>query len=279
MFTDILGVISKYVPNKIITCNDKDAPWITPKLKTAIRRNARVYRKWVKRGRNKQEHDNVQNKTNKLIKQAKQAYYTKLGDVLSDPKTGPKNFWTALKNVVNKKKLPPIIENNNYISNFHLKANIFNVYFAMQCKIHYNGSALPNLVSKTNSFISHIAISREQIIDIINKFNPKKAHGYDQISVAMLQSCVFEVSIPLQLIFQKCIFSGVFPVYWKYANVQPIHKKRYSFLNINNLISKNQSGFRPGDSTIYQLTSITSDIYTTFENHDETRTILIHKLQ
>ena len=47
----------------------------------------------------------------------------------------------------------------------------------------------------------------------------------------------------------------------------------YSFLNINNLISKNQSGFRPGDSTIYQLTSITSDIYTAFENHDETRAI------
>ena len=167
-----------------------------PKLKTAIRRNASVYRKWVKRGRNEQEHDNVrevQIKTNKLIKQAKQAYYTKLGDELSDPKTGPKNFWMASKNVVNKKKytnIPPIIENNNYISNFHLKANIFNDYFAMQCKIHDNDSNLPNLVSKTNSSISHIAISREQIIDIINKFNPKKAHGYDQISVAMLQSCV-----------------------------------------------------------------------------------------
>ena len=95
VFTDILGVISKYVPNKIITCNDKDAPWITPKLKTAQRRNARVYSKWVKRGRNEQEHDNVrevQNKTNKLIKQAKQAYYTKLGDELSDPKTGPKIY-------------------------------------------------------------------------------------------------------------------------------------------------------------------------------------------
>ena len=172
----------------------------------------------------------------------------------------------------------------------------------MQCKIHDNGSNLSNLVSKTNSSISHIAISREQIIDIINKFNPKKAHGYDQISVAMLQSCAFEVCTPLQLIFQKCIFYGVFPDYWKYANVQLIHKKGdrqlktnyrpisllpvcvkileeivfdhvYSFLNINNLMSKDQSGFRPGDSTIYQLISITSDIYTAFENHDETRAI------
>ena len=49
----------------------------------------------------------------------------------------------------------------------------------------------------------------------------------------------------------------------------------YAFLNVNNLLSKNQSGFRPGDSTIYQLLSITSTItiYEAFENYDETRAI------
>ena len=41
-----------------------------------------------------------------------------------------------------------------------------------------------------------------------------------------------------------------------------------SFLNRLNI--KNSTGFRPGDSTIYQLISITSDICTSFENHDET---------
>ena len=93
--------------------------------------------------------------------------------------------------------IPPIIENNTYISNFHLKANIFKEYFATQCKIHDNGSALPDLISRTNSSISHIVISREQIIDIINKFNAKKAHGYDKILVAVLQLCASEISIPL----------------------------------------------------------------------------------
>ena len=47
----------------------------------------------------------------------------------------------------------------------------------------------------------------------------------------------------------------------------------YAFLNVNNLLSNNQSGFRPGDSTIYQLLSITSTIYEVFENYDETRAI------
>ena len=48
VFTDtLLDIFSRNIQNKIITCNDKDAAWITPPVKTAIRRNARVYKKWV----------------------------------------------------------------------------------------------------------------------------------------------------------------------------------------------------------------------------------------
>ena len=40
VFTDILlFIFSKHITNKIVTCNDKDAPWITPEVKSAIRRN------------------------------------------------------------------------------------------------------------------------------------------------------------------------------------------------------------------------------------------------
>jgi len=120
----------------------------------------------------------------------------------------------------------------------------------------------------------------------------------------MLQLCPEEISIPLSLIFQKCLNTGLFPDSWKYANVQPIHKKNnrqhktnyrpisllpvcgkifekiifdqmYQFLNNNGLISKNQSGFRPGDSTICQLIDITSNIYESFEKYDETRALFL----
>ena len=53
VFADtFLTILSQNISNEIITCNDKDAPWITPKVKSAIRRNSRVYRKWVNRGKN-----------------------------------------------------------------------------------------------------------------------------------------------------------------------------------------------------------------------------------
>ena len=109
---------------------------------------------------------------------------------------------------------------------------------------------------------------------------------------------------PLNLIFKKCLTEGVFPKAWKFANVQPIHKKYsrqiksnyrpisllpvcgkillkivfdvlYSFININSLISKDQPGFRPSDSTINQIISITSSIFESFENFDETRALVL----
>ena len=120
----------------------------------------------------------------------------------------------------------------------------------------------------------------------------------------MLKLCASEVAVPLQMIFSDCINTGMFPDTWKYANVKPIHKKEnrqiksnyrsisllpicgkilekivfdqvYAFFNNTNLISNNQAGFRPGDSTIYQLLSITSSIYDAFENYNETRAVLL----
>ena len=40
----------------------------------------------------------------------------------------------------------------------------------------------------------------------------------------------------------------------------------YSYLNVNNLITKNQSGFRPGDSTTNQLLFLVNEIHQAFEN-------------
>ena len=49
----------------------------------------------------------------------------------------------------------------------------------------------------------------------------------------------------------------------------------YTFFNTNKLLSNNQSGFRPGDSTINQLLSITTEIFEAFENYQEVRAIFL----
>ena len=96
LLTEIsLDILSRHVPNKIKTCNDKEVAWINREVKTAVKINAGVYCKWVIRGRDPNTRDKireVQNLTKKMIKQAKQNYFNKLGETLSNPDTGHKPF-------------------------------------------------------------------------------------------------------------------------------------------------------------------------------------------
>ena len=105
----------------------------------------------------------------------------------------------------------------------------------------------------------------------------------------MLKICDESIHKRLESIFQTSLNHERFPSEWKKANVVPIHKKDdkqilkhyrpvsllpicakifeiiiyniFDYLIENNLITENQSGFKPGDSYINQLLSITHDIY------------------
>ena len=235
----------------------------------------------------------IQNETNKVIRDAKESYIKSLSKKLCNPMTGPKVFWSSYKRLMNNTKntnIPPILENGSFISNFKQKASIFNNYFAKQCQLFENDSQLPNYVDPlTENTLGSINIREVDIEEIINKLNPNKAHGIDEISIRLLKICNHEISLPLKMIFKKAFEAEKYPSLWKKANVQPVHKKEsrqivsnyrpisllcicgknfekllfdemYSFFETNSLITTNQSGFRPGDSTINQLLAITTEI-------------------
>ena len=54
-----------------------------------------------------------------------------------------------------------------------------------------------------------------------------------------------------------------------------IFNEMFGFLTESNLISSNQSGFKPGDSCINQLLSITHKIYKSFDNGFEVRGVFL----
>ena len=198
----------------------------------------------------------------------------------------------------------PILLSGVFITNFQNKANLFNEFFVQQCSILQNGSVLPHIDYKTNVRKFSVSINEAKIISIIRKLSPNKAHGCDNISIRMLKSCDTVIARPLKIIYEKCIETDRFPLLWKKANIVPAHKKNsrqimknyrpilllpicgkifekiifdeiYEHLTANKLLSDRQSGFRPGDSTINQLLSITHDIYNAFEHHHGTRAVFL----
>ena len=57
-----------------------------------------------------------------------------------------------------------------------------------------------------------------------------------------------------------------------------VFKNLYNYLKVNNLITKNQSGFTPGDSGTNQLISLVHDIHKAFDDNSclEIRSIYRH---
>ena len=108
----------------------------------------------------------------------------------------------------------------------------------------------------------------------------------------MLKLCSNSICKPLEIIFNRCLETSTFPNDWKKVvsvfkkgdkqilkNYRPISllpvcgkifeklifNEMFKFLIENDLISPNQSGFKPEDSCINQLLSITHDIYKSFD--------------
>ena len=103
----IMDLMHRFIPNQMIRCDDRDPPWITPKLKTAIKRKHRVYNKYVNRGRKPDEWEyvrQVRNETSAMITNSKDDYFAELSHKLSNPNNGPKTYWTTLNRIINKKR-------------------------------------------------------------------------------------------------------------------------------------------------------------------------------
>ena len=296
----LLNIFSNFIPNKVKTIRPRQAPWITPAVKNFLRKKNRAYKSFVKSGRPGDKLEGIQKMISegaKLVEEAKQNYFRKAGETLANPGTSSKTYWTLINTVLNKVKIPmipPLLENGLFVTDFTEKAQIFNDYFILQCTTINTGSEIPQDDPVTTTLISHFVISEEKILNIIRSLNPNKAHGWDEISVRMIKLSDASLVLPLKIIFTNCLRSGLFPEIWKYANVVPVHKKNeknlkgnyrpisllpifgkilekliydslYSYLASHELLNPNQSGFRPGDSTVNQLLSITHTIFQAFD--------------
>ena len=233
-----------------------------------------------------------------MILDAKEKHLQNKGANFADPSTTVKTYWKILNGFLNKCKvprIPPLFMDGNFITDCIEKATVFNNYFAKQCTPFQTGSILPPLVYHTAKRLSYFDIKSEEVYDILKILKTNKAHGPDGISVSMIQLCGKEICIPLQFIFKNILETGKFPDQWKEANVTPVHKKKdkqtvsnyrpisllplfakiferiiyknlYNFLVTNNLITKNQSGFTPGDSGTNQLLSLIHDVHVAFDD-------------
>ena len=81
--------------------------------------------------------------------------------------------------------------------------------------------------------LSTVTFSENDILKVIRKLDPSKAHGHDKVSICMLKFSNKAICKPLHMIFTSYVETGVFPIHWNKANVVPIHKKESKQLDKN----------------------------------------------
>ena len=307
----VLNVLSNFIPHEVVVCDDKDPPWFNGKIKLLINEKLRTYNAYHKNIENNQLCKNLsslQQRLHDLIDDSKQKYFLRLTQKLNTIQKSTKAYWALLKIFLNNRKIPvipPLFHSNKFVTDFKEKAELFNSFFAKQCSLIKNDSKLPpRLHFLTDKRLSMVRFVNTDILKIIQNLNPNKAHGHDKISIWMLKICGNSLYRPSELILIDCLVNGIFPSVWKKGNIVPVHKKNdkqrlnnyrpisllpicskifeqlifnemFGFFIENDLISQHQSGFKPGDSCINQLLSITYEIYQSFDEGFDVHSVFL----
>ena len=168
-----MNIFLNYIPNKLITVDDKDPPWMNENIKKKILAKKYTCKSFNANKKNYDAYLKLQTITaelSEMILKRKEDYYRLLSDKLNDPHTSAKSYWSILKTLYNGKKtplIPPILINNKLISNFKEKANHFNAFFASQCTPVSNNSTLPLVRTHvTNASLSSISLNDQDILKI-----------------------------------------------------------------------------------------------------------------
>ena len=270
--------------------------------KSKIKVKNALYKKYIQNGRFECDFVYLENliiELNELISSTKALGYGNLAKKLNNPLLQAKTYWSILKTFSNEKKIPLIanlLVDDKHVTDIKTKANIFNEYFAEQCTLLKSNSVLPiNQTFLTQSRLTSLDFSEEEILKIIRALNIHKAHGHDDISIRMIKICDKSLLKPLILLFQNSAKLSYFPDIWKRSNIIPVYKKNgkqlvenyrqifllpifgkmfekiifetYHFLLEERPLNPNQSGSRPSDSCINQLLTITYEIFEAFDCH------------
>ena len=286
-------LVNKHAPFRYLTAKEKRRyrqPWVTKGIIKSIRKKNKLYRKT--KGNNNieilEKYKKYRNSLNRTITAAKRKHNKERILVASNKS---KAMWQVINETLgsNKKQKRKITkikkENGEYTVDKQEIANLFNEYFVnVGKKMSDTIPNVPNNIctpSIENSFFMKLTTG-DEIFQLINKLDENKAKNLIDIPTKFIKLANNLLSPILSVLFNRCVHQGVYPDPLKIAQVIPIYKEgvktdcsnyrpisilcqfnkvyeklMYSrlinFFNKNDILSREQYGFRKKSSTAYAI--------------------------
>ena len=106
---------------------------------------------------------------------------------------------------------------NDFCFSSEEKADILNRYFTSISTVNEDNVALPAFEYKCQNRSTRIECISHEIRTLIEILNPNKANGPDEMSNKILKAVAKEVSVPLNILFNRSFREGKFSDIWKYC--------------------------------------------------------------
>lgn len=217
----------------------------------------------------KKQHEKVKEYENKIVKNIK---------------TNPKMFY---KYMHSKRKVKESVcalkdQNSKFAESTKESAKLLADFFSSTFVKEPFGPLEEEFYKNGEKIISDLEITAPVVKKILQKLNPSKSMGPDNINPKLLLSLTENDNFisAVTILFKKCYESGCIPLQWKTANVLALHKKgsktaasnyrpisltciicksyeqiirTHIFQHVLSEISKKQHGFLPGRSCLSNL--------------------------
>ena len=278
------ALCNKHIPKKTAK-QMKQPPWLKRENLRLVRQKRAAWNR-IKSSTNKeaeiQNFKTLQKKVKNSIKKAKHNYEIQIS---KNAKKNPKMFYSYLsKKKKNKVKVGPLNQEDGELCHDDQEmTEILNKHYAGVFTAE-DPNLPPNPPTSTCPEMSDITFSQYGVTEVLRHLKNSSSPGPDEISQRVLKETANEVSLPLTLLFNKSMQSGILPMDWKRANVVPIYKngpkaqpvnyrpisltsvvvrvmerilkeRMLSHLKTNRLINPSQHGFLPRKSTSTNLTA------------------------
>ena len=317
-----MSVLDKVAPIKQVRLKQKSEMWFSSEIVNLISLRDQAFNKYVKT-KSSEHHDEfkrLRNLTQRSIKTAKQSY---VKDHIENNSGNIKKLWKSIKNLgfMGKVKAQNInigLKNVNGEVVFEKKfvADKFNSFFCgiaeklvnlLPPKDKVNYESVGKFYSEKNvtpNKFKFEKMSENEIFKVLDKIDPNKAKGLDDISAKFVKDSAKVICNPICYIVNLSFELNTFPDEFKQAKVIPLYKKgdknyegNYRPVSIlpvlskvfervahnqidkylcnNNVLYNNQSGFRSSYSTDTALTYLSDTIRHNMDKGNLTGLILL----
>jgi hypothetical protein len=224
-FRSILdSCIEKHVPTIEIIDNGRPR-WLTKEIVNLIRRKKKAWKAYrlYRTAELAERYEKLEKEVKNKIKKAKRKLER---DLARDEDRNGKKFTAYIKSKTKTKTgIGPLKKDGGGVTADNKEmADILNKFMA-GVFTKENTSNIPTKERETEYEISDLIITTKLIEEKIDNLKSDSAPGPDGIHPRLLKEMKKSVSVPLQIIFQKSIDTGIVPADWRRARVVPIYKK------------------------------------------------------